>query len=165
MKKNNTPLVLLWSTAAITLLTGLLLTLYSAGQIGRTTEIWNKKAADIQELASMRALAAHYRDLLKLALHYPAAPVPLGELARTVAPGLHLITRTTERQPSVAGWTTQKVSLELANIPGDDLGRLLEAASTSKPPWALLDCTLSASPVAGRLSKVELVMVSPERQD
>ncbi|MEI6563849.1 MAG: hypothetical protein WCO42_06030 [bacterium] len=165
MKKNNTPLALLWSAAGISLLAGLLLTLRSVGDMSRTTEVWHKKANDMQEMNSLRAIAVQHRTLLKHYTGYPAVPTPLGELARTAAPGLNLMTRSTETHPTVPGWTARMVSVGLTDITGDDLGRLLDAATAANPPWALLECTVSAASTAGRLSKAELVFETVERQD
>ena len=138
MKKNNTTLPILWGAAIITLIIGLLLSIRTLGGIGRTTEIWNKKTNEFQELMALREIAAMHRSLLKRYAQFPATPAPLEELARQAVPGLSLITRTTETQPSASGWTTRKVSIGITDITGDDLGRFLEALSAATPPWATL---------------------------
>lgn len=163
MKKNNNTLPTLWGAAIIALVIGLLLSVRTLGGIGRTTEIWNKKTNEFQELLAMREIAAKHRNLLKRYAQFPATPAPLEELARNAVPGLNLMTRSTESHPSVPGWTARKVSIGITDIMGDDLGRFLEALSAATPPWALLDCTLSASPAPGRLAKVEMVLETVER--
>jgi hypothetical protein len=163
MKKNNHSLTALWSAAILAAIVGVILSIQSLRDIGRTTEIWHKKTNDLQEMLAMRTTAATHRNLLKLYAQYPASPAPLGELARVAVPGLMLTTRSTETHPSAPGWTSRKVSLGLADISGNDLGRFLEAVGTASPPWALLDCTITSSPTPGRLAKVELVLETVER--
>lgn len=163
MEKNNPALTALWSAAIISAIIGVLLSVQSLREIRRTTEIWRKKTNDLQEMTAMRTTAAMHRSLLKLYAQYPAAPASLGELARQAVPGLNMTTRSTETHPSVPGWTARKVSLGLADITGDELGRFLEAVSTASPPWAILDCTIASSPTPGRLTKVELVLETVER--
>ena len=163
MKKNNTSLPLLWGAAGLSLLIGLLLSVRALNGIGRTTEIWQKKSADLQEMQALRTVALEQRNLLKGYAKYPTAPVPLEELARTAVPGLNLMIRSKETHPALQGWTARKVSLGLVDITGDDLGRFLEAISSATPPWALLEGSLSASPASGRLAKVELVIETVER--
>jgi len=158
MKKNNTTLPVLCGAAILSLFIGTLLTIRSLGQIERTAEIWLKKGNDLQEMTALRTIASEHRKLLEQYAQYPAAPAPLGELARLAVPGLNLMTRSTETHPSVPGWTAHKVNIGLIDISGDDFGRFLEALTTTTPPWAILDCTLSASPAPGRLAKVELVL-------
>lgn len=163
MKENNPSLTALWSAAIISALIGILLSFQALSDIGRKTEIWRKKTNDLQEIRAMCTVASAHRNLLKHYAKYPAAPAPLAELARQAVPGLNLTTRSTESHPSVSGWTARKVSLGLADITGNDLGRFLEAVSAASPPWAILDCTISASPTPGRLAKVELVLETVER--
>lgn len=163
MKKNNTFLITLWSAAIASLLLGCLLSIRAVGALGGTTEMWQKKTTDLQEMMTMRSLAAEHRSLLKHYAQYPATPPPLGELARNAVPGLTLITRSTETHPSVPGWTARKINIGLTDITGDDLGRFLEAVNSSTPPWAVLNCTLLASPVPGRLAQVELILETAEK--
>lgn len=163
MKKNNTILIALWSAAAGSMIIGLLLTTYTLGGIGRTKEIWRKKTSDLQDMAAMRATADTHREILKHYAQYPGTPVQLEVLARTAAPGLNLIIRSTETHPSVPGWTARKVSVGITNISGEELGRFLQALRGTTPPWAALNCTLTASPTLGQLAKAELVLETVER--
>ena len=163
MKNNTLSLPVLWSAAALTLLLGLLLSVRAVSDLGRTTELWRKKGNDLQELTAMRGLAAKHRSLLSRYAQYPSAPAPLGELAGRAVPGLNVMMRSAETYPSAPGWTTRKATIGLADIPGDDLGRFFEALTTATPPWAILECTLTASPAQGRLAKVELVLATVER--
>ncbi len=163
MKNNPLSLRTLWTLAGLALLLGLLLSLRTVGQLRRTTEIWEKKAHDLQEMMALRAIATKHRGILKQYTQYPATPVAPGELARRTVPGLNLITRSTETHPSLPGWTARKATIGLIDITGEELGRFLEGVTTATPPWAILDCTLSASQAPGRLAKVELVLETVER--
>ncbi|MEI7881106.1 MAG: hypothetical protein WCI95_09550 [bacterium] len=163
MKRNNHSLTALWSAAILAAIVGVVFSFQSLRDLGRTTEIWHKRTNDLQAMMTMRTTAATHRNLLELYAQYPAAPAPPGELARLAVPGLILTTRSTETHPSAPGWTARKVNLGLTDISGNDLGRFLEAVSTASPPWAILDCTVSASPTPGHLAKVELVLETVER--
>lgn len=163
MKNSKPILTLLWSAAILSLLAGLGLSLSSSRQIGPTKERWQKQAGQMQEMMALRAKAATHRELLNRYAQYPGTPPQLESVARHAVPGLNPATRSTEVQPSVAGWTARKVSVALSDISGDDLGRFLEEASRTTPPWALLDCTLSASATTGRLAKVEMTLVTVEK--
>jgi hypothetical protein len=163
MKKNNTPLITLWIFAGLALLCGFLLSVRTLTGSKRISEIWTKKANDIRDMQALRSVAAEQRQILQQYAQFPAAPTQLEEIARTAVPGLNLVIRSTDKSPSVPGWTARKVSLNLADVSGDDLGRFLAAASSATPPWALLNCTLSASPTRGRLAKAELILVTVER--
>jgi len=163
VRKSNTPLILLWSTAGLSLLAGLLLTARSLGGLGRTTEILAKKADDARELAGLRERAARHQALLKAYAQYPTTPAGFEALERTTLPGQAMRILTTDVSPSVPGWTTRKVSVEINDIAGADLGRLLDAGAAATPPWTLLECTLFAAPTPGRVAKATLVFVTVER--
>jgi hypothetical protein len=163
MKINNSSLTSLWSAAIIALLFGVLLSVRTLGDVRRTSEIWNKKTNDLHEMMAMRTIAAEHRRLLNHYDQYPAKSISLEELALAAVPGLKLITRSKETHPSVPGWTARKMSFGIVDISGDDLGRFLEATSAATPPWAVLDCTASASPAPGRLAKVEMVLETVEK--
>ena len=64
--------------------------------------------------------------------------------------------------PTIPGWRAPQQSATLMNITGDDLGRVLGAALTAQPPWALLRCTLQAAAQPGCISRAELVFVTTE---
>lgn len=164
MKKSNTPLIVLWSAAGLSLLAGLLLTSRSLGGLSRTTEILAKKADDARELAGLRERAVRNQSLLKDYARYPAAPVGFEALERATLPGQAMRILTTDVSSSIPGWTTRKVSVELNDIAGADLGRLLDAGASATPPWTLLECTLFAAPAPGRVAKATLVFVTVERQ-
>lgn len=163
MKKNNTPLVILWSAAGLSLLAGLILSLHSLKGINRSREILSKKANDIRELAGMRTQANRYHSLLTAAVQYPASPIPLETLARTTVPSQPMRLLSTDITPSVSGWTAKKVSAEFNDIAGSDLGKLFDAGASANPPWTILECTLFAGPTPGRVAKATLVFSTVER--
>ncbi len=163
MKKNNTPLVILWSATGLSLLAGLILTIQSLNGINRSREILSKKATDIRELAGMRTQANRYHSLLMTAVQYPGSPVPFETLARTTLPAQPIRLLSTDITPSVSGWTAKKVSVEFNDITGSDLGKLLDAGTTATPPWTLIECTLFSAPTPGRLAKATLVFSTVER--
>ncbi len=163
MKKNNLPLIILWTTAGLALLAGLLLTVQSLNGITRIREILLKRANDARELAGMRLQANRYYSLLTTYAQYPASPVPLETLARTTLPAQPMRVLTTDITPSVPGWTAKKVSVEFTDISGTDLGKLFDAGATAHPPWTLIECTLFAGPTPGRVAKATLVFSTAER--
>ncbi len=163
MKKNNTPLIIVWGAAGLSLLAGLLLTVHSLNGISRTQEILLKKANDIRELAGMRSQANRYHALLTAAVQYPAGSIPLETLARTTVPAQSMRLLATDITPSVPGWTAKKVSVEFTDIAGTDLGKLLDAGAIANPPWTLLECTLFAAATPGRVAKATLVFSTVER--
>lgn len=163
MQKNNSTLILLWSLAGVSLVAGLLLTVRSLGTIPRTLELWERKASDIKALYALQTQAERNRRILNGYSDYPSAPVSLETLTRTVLPDRGLTVRITESLPCVPGWTLRKVSVELTDIAGDDLEKWLQAGAAARPPWAVVECTLTAAPVPGRLSKAALVMETVER--
>lgn len=163
MQKNNSTLILLWSLAGVSLAAGILLTVSSVKSIPRTIELWERRADDIRTLSSLQTLAERNRRILAEYSRYPATPVSLETLTKSALPGRALTVRVTESLPSVPGWTLRKVGVELTDIAGEDLEKWLQAGAAARPPWAVAECTLNASPVAGRLSKAALVMVTAER--
>jgi hypothetical protein len=163
VKKNNTPLIILWSAAGLSLLAGFLLTHHSLNGITRTREIFLKKTNDIRELAGMRTQANLHHSLLTAAVQYPPSPIPLETLARTTVPAQPMRLLTTGITPSVSGWTARKVSVEFNDIAGIDLGKLLDAGASANPPWTIIECTLFAAPTPGRVAKATLVFSTVER--
>ena len=163
MEKNNSTLILLWSLAGLSLATGILLTLRSVYAVPRTTELWERKAADIKALTVLQTRTARNRAILDGYSRYPALPVGLETLTQTTLPGRTLTARTTESRPSVPGWSLRKVSVDLTDISGEDLGKWLAAGAQATPPWALVECTLTAASTPGRLAKATLVMETVER--
>lgn len=163
MQKNNSTLMLLWSLAGASLAAGILLTIGSIRTLPRTLELWDRKAADIQALAAMQELADQNRRILAEYASYPPAPPSLETLTHTIMPGRSLTVRVTELLPCVPGWTFRKAGVEFNDIAGEDLGKWLQAGAAARPPWAVVECTLTAAPVAGRLSKAALVMETVER--
>lgn len=164
VKKSNIPLMILWSSAGLYLLAGLLLTARSLGGLDRTLEILSRKAADAVELAGLRERAKRHQALLESYGRYPATAQGLEALARATLPGQALRILTTDISPSVPGWTARKVSVEFNDMAGTDLGRFLDAGAAATPPWTLLECTLLASPTPGRVAKATLVFVTVERR-
>ncbi len=163
MKRNNTPLILVWIAAGLSLLAGLLLTIHSLSGLSRTREILVKKANDIRELDGMRSQANRYHALLTAAVQYPASSVPLETLARKTIPAQSMRLLATDFSPSVPGWTVKKVSAEFTDIAGIDLGKLLDAGAAANPPWTLLECTLLAASTRGHIAKATLVFSTVER--
>lgn len=164
MERSNPRLIQLWSVAGLSLVAGLLLSVRTLGGLSRTTELLARKTADSRELASLRLQAERYQALLDQGARYPATPTSYEALVRSASPEASVVTRTTASRPSVPGWSTQKITVEITNITGDTLGKIVEAGSAAKPPWALVESTLFASPVAGRVAKATLVLESVERQ-
>lgn len=162
MKRSN-PLLILWSAAGISLLSGFLLTIHSVNGLRRTMEILSKKADDSAELARIRLQANRHRILLDTFAQYPAIPLRFEALVRDTLPGQPMATLGTDTSPAVQGWISRKISVEFNDIGGADLGRLLEAGSSAKPPWTLRECTLFAAPTPGRIAKATLVMGTVER--
>lgn len=163
VKKSNSSLIRIWSAASLSLAAGLLLTLHSLSGIPRTTALWERKTSDIRSLADMRSLARRQQLLLTNYSRHPATATRLEDLTRIALPGHAITIRTMEILPSLPGWTTRKVTLELTNISGEDLGKWLDAATAAKPPWAPVECILSASSTPGHLAKASLVMETAER--
>jgi hypothetical protein len=163
VKKNNTPLIILWSAAGLSLLAGLVLTLHSLNGIGRVREILLKKADDSRELAGLRTQANRHHALLTAYTQYPASPVPFETLVRTTLPAQSMRLVTTDVTPSASGWTAKKVTVEFNDIDGADLGKLFDAGAKANPPWTLLECTLFAAPAPGRVAKATLVFSTVER--
>lgn len=164
MKKNNSSLVILWGAAGLSLLAGIVLTIHSLSGIARSEELLSRKTEQVVELSAMRAQAVRYQSILKLYAGYPATPRKFSDLARTALPGSALTVLSSTTQPAVPGWTAQKISVELSDITGEDIGKLLDAGTAAKPPWALVECVFFASPTPGRIAKATLVMETAERQ-
>lgn len=164
MDKNSNPLILLRIAAGIAVLAGILLSIHSLSGLGRIREILDKKSGDSRELAGLRTTALRHQVILDAYAQYPAAPVRLETLVNSAIPAQSLRILSNGATRSMPGWTFRSVSLEFTDIAGADLGRFLDAGATARPPWALLECTLFAGTVPGRVSKATLVMESVERQ-
>jgi hypothetical protein len=162
MEKNNSFPIALWILAGLSLVAGLLLSVNSLSTLSRTLELLERKAGDSRELATLQLQAARNQAILEQYSAAAAKPVPFETLASAAIPGVSMTTRTTATQPAVPGWTQQKISVDLTDINGSDLGKLLAAGAAAQPPWALVECTLFASPTAGRLAKATLVLETVE---
>jgi hypothetical protein len=165
VKRDNASLITLWCAAGLVILTGAGLTVHSLTGLSRRQEIWKKKLDDTRELSVMRDATLRYHALLKQYAQYPAAPTRFEDLARTAVSGLNMSVLQTERRSATDGWTANRLSVELTDISGTDLGKILETGAATRPPWTLLECSLFASPTPGRLAKAKLVVESVERQD
>ena len=163
MEKNSSSPLTLWILAGLSLVVGFLLSINSLSTLSRTLELLDRKAGDSGELATLQLQAARYQLLLEQYTASHSKPVPFETLARATIPGVSMTTRITATQPAVTGWTQQKISVELTDINGGDLGKILAAGAVAQPPWALVECTLFASPVAGRVAKATLVLETVER--
>jgi len=163
VKRSNSTLIKLWIAASLSLAAGLLLTVRSLSGLPRTTELLARKVADSRDLTELRLQADRYQVLLEHYSCLPAMPTGFETLVRSTLPGAAMTTRATATLPSVPGWTVKKVSVDFTDITGEELGRMLEAGAAAQPPWSLVECTLFASPVAGRMAKASLVMETAGR--
>lgn len=163
MKNSPAILPILWGAAILSVVLGFAFSLSAVGKIGSTKELWGRKADQFHEMMALRATATSHRALVNQYAQYPATPSPIQEVARLAAPGMNPAIRATEVSPSVPGWTARKIHMGLTDITGSDLGLFLEAAGRTTPPWAVLECTLTAGAAPGRLSKVEITLVTVER--
>lgn len=142
---------------------GIVWTLRTLAGIDEAVAAFRKKSSDTRELVALRDTARRHRKALADREGMAAPLVPMNEILRSVFPGREIATRELDPAPAPPGWTGRRLSVSLVDVPGDDLGRLLGEASSRQPGWTLLECTLHASPVAGRLAKADLVFGAPER--
>ncbi len=163
MEKNSSSPITLWILAGFSLTAGILLSVNSLSTLPRTLELLERKAGDSRELATLQLQATRNQAIMEQYSASAVKPVPFETLASATIPGVSMTTRTTATQPAGPGWTQQKISVELTDINGGDLGKLLSAGAAAQPPWALVECTLFASPLAGRVAKATLVLETVER--
>lgn len=155
--------MVLGAAAALAVLIGLIMTARSMAGLSRTAELHRRKADDLRTLAAMRHTAQYYRSVAAARDRTEGAVPPLTDLLRSVLSGRDATIRELPPLPTLPGWSARRVSVVLTNLPGEELGRLLQEAGRQQPGWTLLECTLQASPEAGRLTRVELVLGTVEK--
>jgi len=163
VENNKSTMVTPWAAAGLALLAGVLLSIRSLNDLASLNEIGTRRTSAAHELSIMRIQAARHQSILAGYASQPAEPVPFETLVHSTLPGQAMTLLATGTFPSVQGWSGRKITVEFTDIAGEDLGKLLDAGAAAKPPWALVECTLFASPVQGRLSKATLVMETVER--
>ena len=163
MKRDRTLLITVWSLAGASLVAGVALSLTTLASLGRTRDLWSRKAADASELAALKATADWYQAILDRYATLPARAEAFDSLARAACPGLSMTTITTATLPCVPGWTARKISVECNALGGEDLEKLLVAAAGARPPWALVEGTVFSATTPGRIAKATLVFETVER--
>jgi len=157
--------MILCALAALSLLTGAGLTIHALSNVAPSARLIEKRQRDAGALAELKKTFLRNRAILDHYGSYPATPPRFEAVVRSALPSVTPIIRSTDTRPAVPGWTAKTVKIGFTDITGADLARLMTVAAAEKPPWTALEGTLTASPAAGRLAKVELVMETVERQD
>ena len=163
MKDDRRLLVTLSVMAALAVLASLVLTVRSLTGLRRTTELCQKTSADIGELTALRQRSQQLNAIVAARETMTEPSIPISKLLQTALPVRTATSRELEPVSTVPGWTARRVSVVLTDVTGDELGNLFQEATRCQPPWAILDCTLFASPTPGRLTKAELTLGMVER--
>lgn len=150
-------------SAAAVAAAGILSALLILSDRPRVRELWLRRSHDLQTLQALEARAHRLQEVLQGYEHFPATARPLEELARETVPHARLLIRNTEIRPSQPGWQIRKCTLEFTGLQGDELGRWITACNACRPPWALVECTLTSGPVTGQLAHAVLALETAER--
>lgn len=153
---------LLRVAAALSLATGLLLTVRTVATLPRVRERYEKRSADLKAVAAL-AETARLQAAAVQAWSQAGAPAPAlaGELRRQLpdlAPGIQEL----EAAPGLPGWRVRRTAVTLTNTDFRRLDEVVRAAGASRPPWSLAECVLLASDRPGMAARMELVFETVE---
>lgn len=165
MKHTNPKLVALWSATSLAILIGSISAIQSLTGLSRQTSLWQQKINDKRELTRLLDQSRQFKLAVEAHNAGPASPPPLQNLLSATLPGIAISPLSSVDQPSVENWTARRISFSITDVPGEALEKFFQAASTSRPPWSVEECTLQSSVSSGRLARVDLVMVAVERTE
>lgn len=163
MKHANPKLIVIWSATSLAILIGSIIAIQSLAGLSRQTSLWQQKINDKRELIRLLDQSRLFKVALEAHNAGPASPPPLQNLLSATLPGVAISPLSSMDQPSVENWITRRVSFSMTDVPGEALEKFFQAATTSRPPWSVEECTLQSSVSSGRLARVDVVMVAVER--
>ena len=156
---------LAWA-AAIVAVVGLVMTAQSVSRRAEVARRLSRKAADLGALQALQHTVQRQRAILAdFEQRGGQRPVPLNTVLKTVWADLTPELKEQDVALSVPGWTARRVSVTLTDVEYDGLARFFQLAEAQRPPWCLVECSVRASPQAGRAAQADLVLEAIERSD
>lgn len=163
MKRSDTTLLALKAAAVVVAFVAIAATAGSIFGLGRQQDFWRRKLSELSELNLMLREARLVKAAVAAHEQWPPIPPSLDGLIQSNLQGVAVAPWVTSSQPLVGRWYSRRVTVTMADVPGEALQHFLDAAASARPPWSLETCSLLSSSVSGRLAQVELVLVGVER--
>jgi hypothetical protein len=92
------------------------------------------------------------------------SPVPLADLCHAAVSNTTPEIRERESRNLVSGWTLQQMEVVFSEVNLNLIPGFLQAAEIQRPPWRLVECTLTSSRRADGLGRAVLVLEAAGRQ-
>ena len=152
-------------TAAVVLLAGVAATVQSVRATPEKTRQLERKVADLGRLRKWQA--EHLDDLAALQPFETLKsrePVSLADLARKSFADARPDLRFRESRPAAGGWrvNTADVLLEKVRLP--EVSLFVLAAENQRPPWKLVECSVTASGQSPGYGRAVLVFEALEKK-
>jgi hypothetical protein len=140
------------------------LTLQSIYTAPATARRLRRKAADLELLRGLAADQVRNAAAIAMFEALPSkTPPPLGELVNTAVPGARYNLRLKESRPAQAGWSVRSIEISFEELKLSDLATFLERAENKRPPWRLVECSLTASGESPGRGRAVLVLEGLEK--
>ena len=152
-------LIILQACALAVFLAGVLA---SIATIRQNLDLRGKIRNKIETLAQLVAMK-QMRDRHQAALRVfeglsNASPVSLASMGRAIVTNATPEIRERESRNLTAGWTLRQMEVVFSEVNLSQVPGFLQAAEMQRPPWRLVECTLSSSRQADGLGRVVLIL-------
>lgn len=152
-------LIILQAGALAVFLAGMLAAMTTLRQ---NLELRGKIQGKIETLIQLKAMQ-QTRDRHQAALRVfeglsNAQPVSLASISRAIITNTAPEIRERETRNLAAGWTLWQMEVAYSDIELDQLPGFLQTAATQRPPWRLVECTLTSSRHADGWGRAVLIM-------
>ena len=152
-------------TAAVVLLAGVAATVQTVRATPEKTRQLERKIADLGRLRTWQA--EHLDDLAALqpfeALKSPT-PVSLADLAKKSFTDARPDVRFREARPAAGGWRVNTADVLLEKVRMADVSLFILAAENQRPPWKLVECSMTADGPSPGYGRAVLVFEALEKK-
>ncbi len=157
MKRNI--LTLLYGTAFLILLAGAIQTVMTIRQMPVLNQKLRSRADAFQQLCALEKIANRQQAaILSFESLTNVFPVSLTALTTASVTNAMPEIRMRDTRSLFNGWMLKEVEIIFNDVNLDQIPGFLEAAESSRPPWRLTECRITATRSEGGFGRIVLVM-------
>ena len=156
MSKVNKPTDKIWLIGLLCLAIGLGFTIYNVKEYSSHKQRAKEYTGYLAKLDRLQQEASRHASIRKqFSIMQGKAPKPLRQIADSAGMDDSVNIREQATVPLEPGLSVQSVTVSSANLPYNQVSRLLQLAEIDHPPWRLVSATLKASPSSTKEGQVD----------
>ena len=139
-----------WGIAIVTLSVGIITSLITWQSIADTRQKVETHEGYLERVNTMKGPVIETQSTFDLiALLNNASLAKPDQLVNLAGISDKASVKLLETNPLKPGWERRLIEINLTDIPGTSLSRLLKQAESQRPPWRLTNCSLAGSAISG----------------